>query len=104
MAASQTRTVPSPDPLTMRRPWGSKATLMTHRLVPAEAVQLGAGVGVPDPHRPVIRPADDVPALGSKATLSTQPACPRRQCSSAPVSASQTRTVPSPDPLTMRPP
>ena len=49
----------------MRRPWGSKATLLTHaRLVPAEAVQLGAGGGVPDPHRPVPRPADDAPALG----------------------------------------
>ena len=88
----------------MRRPSGEYATLMTQLRMPAEAGELDAAGRVPDPHRLVLRPADDAAAVGGNATLVTRSACPRRQASSTPLAASQTRTVWSSDPLTMRRP
>ena len=53
---SQTATVLSSDPETMRRPSGLTATEFTAILVSGERVDLGAGVEVPDRHGFVVGP------------------------------------------------
>ena len=53
VAASQTRTVLSRRPADDAPALGVEGHALDPALVPAEAEQLGAGGGVPDPHRPV---------------------------------------------------
>ncbi len=50
VSRSQTATVLSSDPETMRRPSGLTATEFTAVLMPGEPVDLGAGFEVPDRH------------------------------------------------------
>ena len=105
LAASHTRTVLSSDPLTIRAPSGENAAAVTAPLMAAQDQQLRAARRVPHPHRVVPGPADDPRAVRRERRPSTTaPSWPRRTSSSAPLAASHTRTVLSPDPLTMRAP
>ena len=62
---SQTATVWSSDPETMRRPSGLTATELTDFLVSGELVDAGAGVEVPDRDGLVVGPGDDAPSVGA---------------------------------------
>ena len=104
LSASQTRTVWSSDPLTMRRPSGERHAL-DPVLVPAEAGQLDAAcasqtrtVWSSDPLT-MRRPSGEYATL---LTVGSHARGGRR--ARRPVCASQTRTVLSHDPLTMRRP
>ena len=63
VAASQTFTVLSSLPETIRRPSGLKATLVTATGVPLEREGFLARRRVPDLHRLVLAAADDPPAV-----------------------------------------
>ena len=67
VAASHTRTVLSPLPVTMRLPSGLNATLVTASVWPVSGWPMGWPVaGVPQPHRLVVAAGGDALAVGAE--------------------------------------
>ena len=104
MTASQTRTVLSSEPDTMmsRSPARPMATAGHREVVAGQrTADWSAGDRVPDPHLVIGRPGHDDVAVPARpmATEVTGPSWPDSGVpTGAPVTASQTRTVPSADP------